>query len=338
VETEVLSPDEAGLSRAARIVKSGGLVAFPTETVYGLGACGLWAEAVAKLFEVKGRPTFDPVILHVASPKEARGLWARVPRLAHKLMKRFWPGPLTLVLPRKPGVPDLVTAGLPTVAVRMPSHPVALDLLRRAGCPIAAPSANRFGRLSPTHHAAVLEQLGGRIDAVIASGPTPVGIESTVVSLVEDPPVVLRPGGTPLEALRELVPNLRVEARVGPSASPGTLPRHYMPSTPLFLLTPGTSEGSEQALDRRRCGLLAFRDRWEGFARVEVLSPQGDLITAAANFFTALRVLDQEGLEAIVAEPVPETGLGVAMMDRLRRAASGKARLDPTRVWIRPRE
>ncbi len=336
MKAELLSADEGGIGRAAEIVRQGGLVAFPTETVYGLGACALSAEAVARVFAVKARPTFDPIIVHVASPQEARRLWARVPRQAQRLMNAFWPGPLTLVLPKKPVVPDIVTAGLPTVGVRMPSHPVALALIRRAGCPIAAPSANRFGRLSPTHHEAVMEQLGESIDAVIAGGPTPVGIESTVVSLVEQPPVVLRPGGTPLEALRELMPNLRVEARSGPSASPGTLPRHYQPTTPLFLLEPGLLSGG-QALDRRRCGLLAFRDSWEGFAHVEVLSPTGDLIQAAACFFSALRALDRMGLEAIVAEPVPEQGLGVAIMDRLRRASSGRASLDAGQVWIHPR-
>jgi len=330
---EVLAPDAQGIARAARILREGGLVAFPTETVYGLGAHALSAEAVARVFAVKNRPRFDPVIVHVAAPQEAEGLWQEVPELARRLMARFWPGPLTLVLPKRPVVPDIVTAGLPTVAVRMPAHPVALALIREAGVPIAAPSANRFGRLSPTHHEAVLEQLGDAIDAVLAAGPTPVGIESTVVSLVEDPPRVLRPGGTPIEALRELIPELRVEPPTGPSASPGTLPRHYRPATPLFLWEPGPPAGGE-ALERRRCGFLAFQRPWEGFAQVEVLSPRGDLVEAAARFFALLRKLDQAGLSAIVVEPVPEEGLGLAIMDRLRRASSGRARLDETHIWI----
>ncbi len=330
---EVLGVDPAGIERAAAILRAGGLVAFPTETVYGLGANALWAEAVAKVFAAKGRPSFDPVIVHVADPGEAAKLWREVPPLAQKLMERFWPGPLTLVLPKQDVVPDIVTAGLPTVAVRMPAHPVALALIREAGVPIAAPSANRFGRLSPTHHEAVLEQLGEAIDAVLAGGATPVGIESTVVSLVENPPRVLRPGGTPIEALREYIPDLRVEPPQGPSASPGTLPRHYRPSTPLFLWERGAPAGGE-ALERSRCGFLAFQQAWEGFAQVEVLSARGDLVEAAARFFALLRKLDRAGLAAIVAEPVPERGLGLAIMDRLRRASSGRARLDETRVWI----
>ncbi|MGQ9700074.1 MAG: L-threonylcarbamoyladenylate synthase [Candidatus Bipolaricaulaceae bacterium] len=329
----VFPADDQGIREAAGVIRAGGLVAFPTETVYGLGANALSALAVAKIFAAKGRPHFDPVIVHVADPPEAEELWQEVPRLAQKLMERFWPGPLTLVLPKREIVPDIVTAGLPTVAVRMPAHPVALALIRAAGVPIAAPSANRFGRLSPTHHEAVLEQLGEEIEAVIAGGATPVGIESTVVSLVEDPPRVLRPGGTPIEALRKYIPNLRVEPPQGPSASPGTLPRHYLPTTPLFLLEPGQPKEGEP-LERSRCGFLAFQKPWEGFSQVWVLSEKGDLVEAGTRFFAALRELDRAKLSAIVAEPVPERGLGVAIMDRLRRASSGRARLDETHVWI----
>ena len=329
----VLLPDDEGIAQAAAILRAGGLVAFPTETVYGLGANAFDARAVAKVFAVKGRPHFDPVIVHVADPADAEKLWTEVPPLARKLMERFWPGPLTLVLPKREIVPDIATAGLPTVAVRMPSHPVALALIRAAGTPVAAPSANRFGRLSPTHHEAVVEQLGEAIAAVLAGGATPVGIESTVVSLVEDPPRVLRPGGTPIEALREVIPNVRVDPPRGPSASPGTLPRHYRPLTPLFLLEPGPAEGGEP-LDRRRCGFLAYQKAWHGFAQVEILSEKGDLLEAAARFFALLRKLDRAGLAAIVAEPVPEESLGLAIMDRLRRASSGRACLDETRVWI----
>ncbi len=330
---EVLGADHVGVARAAAILRRGGLVAFPTETVYGLGADALCAEAVAKVFEAKGRPRFDPLIVHVADPREAVGLWQEVPALAHQLMRRFWPGPLTIVLPKREKVPDIVTAGLPTVAVRMPAHPVALALIREAGVPIAAPSANRFGRLSPTHHEAVLEQLGDGVDAVIAGGSTPVGIESTVVSLVENPPRLLRPGGTPIEALQELIPDLRLDPPRGPSASPGTLPQHYRPLTPLFLLE-REAPGEGEVLERRRCGFLAFQRAWEGFAQVEVLSERGDLVEAAARFFALLRKLDRAGLSAIVAEPVPARGVGVAIMDRLRRASSGRARLDENYVWI----
>ncbi len=333
METKVLAPDEAGIAAAADVIRRRGTVAFPTETVYGLGADALSAKAVARVFAAKERPRFDPVIVHVADPGEVRRLWTKVPPLARDLMDRFWPGPLTLILRRTRRVPGIVTAGLPTVAVRMPDHEVALALIRAAGRPIAAPSANRFGRLSPTHHDAVLAQLGGVVDAVIAGGPTSVGIESTVVSLLEDPPVVLRPGGTPLEALRELVPDLRMEPPHGPSASPGTLPHHYVPATPLFLLERGPAPQGLEPLDRLTCGFLAFREEWSGFGRVEVLSPAGDLVEAAARFFAALHALDGAGLAAIVAEPVPEEGLGVAIMDRLRRASSGRAHLGEEQVW-----
>lgn len=332
METQVLAPDEGGIAAASAVIRRKGIVAFPTETVYGLGADALSARAVARVFAAKERPRFDPVIVHVASPDEAGHLWATVPPLAGRLMDRFWPGPLTLILPRRRRVPGIVTAGLPTVAVRMPDHPVALGLIRAAGRPIAAPSANRFGRLSPTHHDDVLDQLRGRVDAVLAAGRTRVGIESTVLSLVEDPPVVLRPGGTPLEALREVVPDVRLAPPSGPSASPGTLPRHYVPATPLLLLEHGPIPGGSEPLDRLACGFLAFQGEWSGFGRVEVLSPQGDLVEAAARFFSALHRLDRAGLAAIVAEPVPEAGLGVAIMDRLRRAASGRAYLSEEQV------
>jgi len=340
VETKIFKPTEAGLRAAGEIIRAGGLVAFPTETVYGLGADALSAEAVARIFEAKGRPRFDPVIVHVAAPEEAEALWAEVPPRARALMERFWPGPLTIVLPKRDVVPDIVTAGLPTVAIRMPDHEVALGLIRAAGRPIAAPSANRFGKTSPTHHEHVLEELGGQIEAVIAAGPTPVGIESTVISLVEEPPRVLRPGGTPLELLREVLGDLRADppqVRYGPTPSPGTLKRHYMPRTPLYLLEMGLPEEGWEKLPRERCGYLGFTSAKRGFRAGEVLSERGDLREAAARFFASLRRLDAMGFVAIVAEPVPEEGLGVAIMDRLKRAAQGVARLNEHSVWIKRR-
>ena len=338
METKVLEPTPEGLRIAGEIIRGGGLVAFPTETVYGLGANALSAEAVARIFEAKGRPRFDPVIVHVAAPEEAEALWSEVPPLARALMERFWPGPLTIVLPKRDVIPDIVTAGLPTVAIRMPAHEAALGLIRAAERPIAAPSANRFGKTSPTHHEHVLEELGGRIEAVLAWGPTPVGIESTVISLVEDPPRVLRPGGTPLELLREVVGELRADppqVRGGPAPSPGTMRRHYMPRTPLFLLEPGLPEDEWEELPRDRCGYLGFTAAKRGFRFGEVLSERGDLREAAARFFASLRRLDSLGLSAIVAEPVPEEGLGVAIMDRLKRASRGVARLNAHSVWIK---
>ncbi|QAA75781.1 MAG: Threonylcarbamoyl-AMP synthase [Candidatus Bipolaricaulis sibiricus] len=333
METRVFAPDEEGIAAAAEVIRRRGTVAFPTETVYGLGADALSARAVARVFAAKERPRFDPVIVHVAAPDDADQLWTTIPPQARELMERFWPGPLTLILPRRRRVPSIVTAGLSTVGVRMPDHPVALGLIRAAGCPIAAPSANRFGRLSPTHHDDVLDQLNGRIDGLIAGGASPVGIESTVVSLADEVPVVLRPGGTPLESLRECLPDLRMAPATGPSASPGTLARHYVPATPLFLLERGPIPDGSEALERQACGFLAFREAWTGFGRVEVLSPSGDLVEAGARFFATIHRLDRVGLSAIVAEPVPEEGLGVAMMDRLRRAAMGKAYVGEEQVW-----
>lgn len=334
MKTQVLQPDPSGIARAAEAIRGGQLVAFPTETVYGLGADALSADAVVRVFEVKERPRFDPLIVHVSAPDDVSALWRSIPPLAETLIERFWPGPLTLVLGKDRRVPDIVTAGLPTVAVRMPSHPVALELIGEAKRPIAAPSANRFGRTSPTHHEHVLSDLADLIEVVLAAGATTVGIESTVLSLAESPPRLLRPGGTPLEALREVVPDLEVSAPAGPSGSPGTLPKHYLPRTPLFLLEAGAPKGSGEYLERRRCGLLAFDDAWKAFGRVEILSPRGDLRQAAAEFFAALRRLDAADLAAIVAEPTPEEGLGLAIADRLRRASAGHARLSGEHVWI----
>lgn len=318
------------IATAADILRSGGLVAFPTETVYGLGANALDERAVARVFEVKERPRFDPLIVHVADTKGALELAAEFPPVAHKLAKAFWPGPLTLVLPKKPVVPDLVTAGCPTVAVRIPDHPLALELLRTVKLPIAAPSANPFGRISPTTAAHVREQLGEKIDLILDGGPCRVGIESTVLQLTADRPVLLRPGGTALEDLEALIGPIVVPApdrQLSPGeglVSPGTLSQHYAPKTPLELVAyRALSECSSAPPPGTRTGLLAFRGNSAPatFAHVEVLSPAGNLREAAANFFAALRRLDVAGLDRIVAEMVPETGLGRALNDRLRRAA-----------------
>ena len=321
---------DSQIERAAAILRGGGLVAFPTETVYGLGANALDERAVARVFEVKARPRFDPLIVHVAGVDWVARLAERFPPLARDLIDRFWPGPLTLVVPKRPVVPDLVTAGCPTVALRMPDHPVAQELLRAANTPLAGPSANRFGRISPTTADHVREQLGDQIDLILEGGACRVGIESTVLQLTDDRPILLRPGGTTLEEIQEvagevLVPaDGSVAASPGGLASPGMLPQHYAPRTPLVVSTRETASVGERKLSKgARVGLLAFRsgDDLARFARVEVLSHDGDLREAAANFFAALRRLDAAGLDLIVAEPLPETGLGRAINDRLRRAA-----------------
>jgi len=308
--------DPQALEEAARVLREGGLVAFPTETVYGLGARATDPLAVARVFEVKGRPRFDPLIVHIATREELRVLWREIPPLAEVLMRRFWPGPLTLVYYKSPEVPDIVTAGLDTVAVRMPSHPVALALLRKAGVPVAAPSANSFGRLSPTRAEHVLEDLGERVDLILDGGPCPVGVESTILSLAYNPPRLLRPGGVPVEEIERVIGPVERAATSSRPEAPGGLPSHYRPRTPLRLLEEGV-----EVPEGLRIGLLAFRAPREGpFLAVEVLSPKGDLREAASRLFEALHRLDGMGLDLILAEPVPEEGLGLAIMDRLRRA------------------
>ncbi len=314
----VVPPTPDNLERAAQIIRSGGLVAFPTETVYGLGANALDATAAAKIFAAKERPSFDPLIVHVSDREMLHQVVREVPAMAEKLMARFWPGPLTLVLPKSERVPGIVTSGLPTVAVRMPAHPVALELIRRAGVPIAAPSANPFGYLSPTRAEHVERMLGERVDLILDGGRTTYGVESTIVLLAERP-VLLRYGAITVEALEEVLGSH--ELQVGETQKPlvpGQLPQHYAPRTPIRIAPP---ESIPQEA-RKQSGYLAFRDVPKGFKVVKVLSPTGIMLEAAAHLFEALHQLDRLGLEAIYAEPVPEEGLGRAIMDRLRRASS----------------
>jgi L-threonylcarbamoyladenylate synthase len=309
---------EPELLRCADTIRRGGLVAFPTETVYGLGADALNADAVAKIFELKGRPRFDPLIVHIADPAQLLSLVVQVPPLARDLIERFWPGPLSLVLPKNESVPDIVTAGLPSVAVRCPAHPLARRLIELAGSPIAAPSANLFCTVSPTTAQHVIDQFGDRLPHVIDGGPCPVGVESSVVSFLGDRPVLLRPGGVTAEEIEGVTGPLEIATTGGSRpASPGQLPRHYAPSTPLELTSDPPRPG-------RQVGLLTFGPppSRSGFAAVEVLSEVECLREAAANLFAALRRLDALELDYIVARPVPEEGLGYAVMDRLRRAAA----------------
>ncbi len=317
--------DPAAIAQAAAILRRGGLVAFPTETVYGLGANALDADAVARIFAAKGRPTFDPLIVHLRDGSWLGRAVRETPPAADILAARFWPGPLTLVLPKATVVPDLVTAGLDTVGVRVPDHPAARALIEAADRLIAAPSANLFGCVSPTTAAHVVEQLGDRVDAVLDGGPCRVGVESTIVSFASGSPVVLRPGGITREELAEALgrPVELVRERAPedtPLVAPGQLERHYATRTPLRLLS-GRAEPPGRG---SRVGLLAFAlGSAPGFAAVEVLAPDGQPATAAANLFAALRRLDARGLDLLVAEPCSEEGLGSAIMDRLRRCAAG---------------
>ena len=315
------------LQLAADKLKKGGLVAFPTETVYGLGADATNAAAVAKVFEAKQRPTFDPLIVHVATQRQAEGLVCEFPDLARRLADAFWPGPLTLVLPRNQKIPDLVTSGLPGVGLRMPAHPLALQLLQLAGCPIAAPSANPFGRISPTTARHVSDCLGDRIDLIVDGGPCAVGLESTVVSLMNEVPLLLRHGGVSAEEIQKITGRLEFAAADptrddAAQAAPGMLSRHYAPTKPLFLV-PFDAVASPQPA--ARCGLLSEPSRcYSGqFDRIEWLVPDGDLRTCAANFFASLRALDAADLDVIIAHQFPDAGLGRALNDRLSRAAAG---------------
>ncbi len=312
--------DLEAIRQAAEIIRRGGIGVFPTETVYGLGADAFNPLAVARIFEVKRRPYFDPLIVHVASHDDLEKLVLEVPSNARSLMDRFWPGPLTVVLLKKEEVPDIVTAGLPTVAVRMPKHPMALGLIERAGTPIAAPSANPFGYLSPTtaHH--VEERMKAQIDFILDGGPCEVGLESTILSFSEAKPRLLRPGGVPLEEIESAIGPLEAERNEGTPSAPGMLPRHYAPRTPIFI---GKSERTVVSCKEKKIGLLAFRatEKVQCFHHIEVLSKEGDLREAAANLFAAIRRLDALNLDRIVAEPIPEVGLGRAIMDRLRRAS-----------------
>jgi L-threonylcarbamoyladenylate synthase len=293
-------------------------VAFPTETVYGLGANALDPRAVARVFEAKGRPSFDPLIVHLPD-RDALPRVAVADARARTLAERFWPGPLTLVLPRQALVPDLVTAGLDTVGVRVPDHPAARALLRAAGTPVAAPSANLFGRVSATTAAHVVEQLADRVDLVLDGGPCRVGVESTIVAPGQEPPRLLRPGGTPREDLEAVLGYaLEVVLSTDRPTAPGQLSRHYATRTPLRLL-----DGPAGKAPPGRVGLLAFRETTAaGYEAVAVLAPDGSLATAAARLFASLRRLDAMGLDLLLAEPCPEEGLGRAIMDRLRRGSA----------------
>jgi L-threonylcarbamoyladenylate synthase len=321
-------PISTDVARAAAVLRAGGLVAFATETVYGLGADALDVDAVARIFAAKQRPHFDPLIVHVADRRWLERLTTGLPPQAATLADRFWPGPLTLVLPKTDLVPDLVTSGLPTVAVRIPAHPQALDLLRQVDLPIAAPSANPFGCLSPTRAEHVAEQLGDRVDFILDGGACQVGVESTVLQVDGDRCLLLRPGGLSVEQIESLVGPVTVPAEsehpaVSAPASPGRLPKHYAPRTPLQMTT-DWRDALEALPGERRVGLLSLLpvDDSAHLAAVEVLSPTGDLTEAAANFFASLRRLDSSGLDLILAHPFPELGLGRALNDRLQRAAA----------------
>jgi L-threonylcarbamoyladenylate synthase len=334
LETAVLkvdasNPDMGPIRRAAAVIRAGGLVAFPTETVYGLGANALDAAAVARIFEAKGRPATNPVIVHVLDAPEARNVASNWPETASKLAGRFWPGPLTLVVPKSETVPPIVTAGGETVAVRCPNHPVARALIREAGVPIAAPSANRSTELSPTRAEHVLKGLNGRIDLLLDGGPCSGGIESTVVDLTGDVPRVLRPGLITVPMLEEVCGRVEVGAKdEGVSRSPGQMAKHYSPRAEVWLCD-GFAELEDAAewsfVDRCRAGVI----EWNGnpLARrtsewVIWRSLPSDPREYAARLYDTLHELDQQGVTRILVEMPPDTPEWAAVRDRLARAAA----------------
>ena len=335
-------PDVEKIRLAADVIRNGGTVAFPTETVYGLGADALNQEAVMKIFKAKMRPPDNPIIVHVSSKDEVYTLTEKVPESALRIMEAFWPGPLTLILKASTKVPRITTAGLDTVAIRMPSHKVALALIKESGTPIAAPSANLSGKPSPTTPEHVLRDLDGRIDLILDAGPTDVGVESTVLDLTVDPPQVLRPGGTPYEDLVEVLGEVRLhplvtaerEMGVEKPRSPGMKHKHYAPAAEVVLVEGLSLDGivrkvreiaSMHASSGKRVGILATDESIPLYDVetyiVKSLGSRSDPSSLAKNLFRTLRELDDAGVDVIVAEGVGMKGLGLAVMNRLRKAS-----------------
>jgi L-threonylcarbamoyladenylate synthase len=345
-------PDPAIIERAAHLLRTGQLVVFPTETVYGLGADSLQPTAVKSIFAAKERPYSDPLIVHIAAETELEQITTFVPSTARQLAQSFWPGPLTLILPASNRVPSLVTSGLATVAVRLPRHPIALALIRALHSPIAAPSANRFMHISPTTAQHALADLDGRVPLILDGGPCEVGVESTILDLSVDPPIILRPGGVSLEMLRTVVPEVRPPAKpVSPpptseqsdiaQKAPGQLQKHYAPTVPTILYK-GSDEHIHSAmlseLQRRRArnqqvGLLLAEEDLAAFAdsgaRLYVLGSLNQPEHIASRLFAGLRTLEEAGVEVILCRGFDETGIGLAISDRLLKAASGRVIILP---------
>jgi L-threonylcarbamoyladenylate synthase len=347
-QTEIISineqhPDMMLLERAATLIRQGELVVFPTETVYGLGADAFQPQAVERIFTVKGRPLSDPLIVHIADEADLNDLVTAISIEALQLIRAFWPGPLTLILPATSRVPKLITAGLPNVAVRMPRHPIAQALIRAAGTPIAAPSANRFMHVSPTTAQHVEADLGGRIPLILDGGPCTVGVESTVLDLCAPVPTILRPGGVSLEALKAVLPTVQIAAKTQDRAeqvdrealqSPGQMLIHYSPTVPAYLYA-GTEEAMRQAMlaaiqryqsEGARVGILIADEDMPAFidsgAQIYILGQTLEQI--AMRLFAGLRTLEEAGVEVILCRSFAEEGLGLAIADRLRKATGGK--------------
>ncbi|PKL82884.1 MAG: threonylcarbamoyl-AMP synthase [Ignavibacteriae bacterium HGW-Ignavibacteriae-3] len=317
----ITKANKVSIKQAAGIIKEGGLVAFPTETVYGLGADGLNPIAVAKIFEAKKRPTFNPLILHIADVKWLKKFSSVKSEKVELLISKFWPGPLTLVLPKTDVVPDIVTSGNETVAIRMPDHPVALKLIEASSTPIAAPSANKFGHLSPTEAYHVAKYLGDKVDMILDGGKSSVGVESTIIQFQDDKFYLLRPGGLSKEEIESEIGKIETGI-VDPDKpnAPGQLLSHYSPQTPLKFF-------NKKYLDKnKKIGMLFFCEdkKLFPFYKTKILSSNGDLREAAANLFSFLHELEHENLDLILVESIEEKGLGIAIMDRLVKASNKK--------------
>jgi len=320
-----MNQDDAkySIAQAVEALKMGQAIGFPTETVYGLAADALNPKAVANIFQIKERPSFDPLIVHIHNRDEADRYATSFPLSARKLTERYWPGPLTIILPKASIIPDIVTSGLPYVALRMPAHPIALEVIRQFNGPLAAPSANRFGRISPTTAAAVRAELGDRVELILNGGPCAIGVESTIVHFGLEQPFLLRQGGIPQEEIESLIGPLAAPpvAKENQPLAPGMLLQHYAPRTPLKIIQPEELAQIAPA-QRRTSGLLTWGPGEEqGFAIVRNLSPQGNRTEAAARLFQSMRELDAAGVESILCLLLPEIDLGRAINDRLRRAA-----------------
>lgn len=316
----------------ANILRKGGLVAFPTETVYGLGAVALFPQTVAKVFEVKRRPHFDPLIVHIASLEMVSSLWQEWNSRVGMLMEEFWPGPLTLVLPKKETVPDIVTAGLPTVAVRMPAHPVAISLIQSTGFPVAAPSANQFGHVSPTSAEEVERDLQDKIDLILDGGKCPLGIESTVLLFEGERFFLLRPGALTIEEIERVIGKIDIFPQPLKVLSPGMIQKHYAPCLPLYLF-----EGELEellTLELKEYIILAPFPLSRRSTNIMVLSNRGDLKEVASNLFTFLRTVERLSFRGIIALPVEEKGLGYAIMDRLKKASSGVVKIKQGKIYF----
>ncbi len=342
IKVDLDDPDIKAIRKAAEIIRKGGLVAFPTETVYGLGANALDEEAVAKIFAIKKRPASDPIIVHISDLDQLDEIVTKVPMIANRLAKRFWPGPLTLIMGRNPNVPANVSAGLPSVAVRMPSNPIALALIREAGVPVAAPSANIFSRPSSTRARHIIEDFSDSVDLIIDGGDSIIGVESTVLDLTVSPPVILRPGGTPMENIQELIPELQFDPKYikideeQSSTSPGMLTKHYSPRAQVVLFKGPVDlvkdrikhELVKMKNQGKKVGLLLPDEDLEELSNQNVktvaLGPEKDLATIARNLFSGMRELDRYDLDIILVRSLDSEGLGLAILDRMIRASEGK--------------